>query len=69
MDPNSSFGPKKTPILGTIENLVALGCFGPLPTNNGTPTFSFTSQKAKKDEFLFDRDSNVCLCVDQIKME
>ncbi|CAH1422925.1 unnamed protein product [Lactuca virosa] len=44
MGPNSSFGPEKNPILGPVENLVPLGCFGPFPTNNGTPIFSFTSE-------------------------
>ncbi|CAH1436949.1 unnamed protein product [Lactuca virosa] len=56
MDPNSSFGPEKNLFLGSIENLVPLRCFGPFPTNNGTPTFSFTSQQANKDEFTFDCD-------------
>lgn len=44
MEPNLSFGPEKNPFFGSIENLVPLGCFGPFPTNNDTPTYSFTSQ-------------------------
>ncbi|CAI9278151.1 unnamed protein product [Lactuca saligna] len=48
VDPNSSFGPRKNPILGPIENLFPFGCFGPFPTNNGTPIFSFTSKQEKK---------------------